>query len=864
MARLRPADLFRRLSTRGDHSTPTTNPTIASPSPQERCNSLPSPPRLPAIPSSPAASPKTVRKSTSLPRLRRRFLRSATPAIQESVKEERKDSLLSAQGGTQSILEGEAVSPASSIEPSTCHHSSRKSLEGLRKLPVLVLQQATPEVAEAEVRDVEPASVDTSLDPTPDEQRQFTPQSDSDLVTQSPSELPTTLSSPETEHRPSSTALERPVSIVSGTNAPLVAHLLDSPVLTDHPSLPTAAMVQRKIWVKRPDASATLVVIKEDDLVDDVREMILRKYANSLGKTFDAPDMTLSIVSRLEQGVVKNERVLGPEEQMCRTLDSYYPEGQTVHDALIINVPQRRTPRPSPKVYMHPNYHAIDDYRPLENGTDYFPPMPAFVPSTIPQTSGSHDSRSSQHHVPLAAQSETHPRSISILNTGQLPPLPSPGSTSRRHQHRPKYGRQPTASPTLIQPNSGVIGASAPNAGDPQARAPHRQSTRPRMDSSAAEQMNNAVPPPAPPLPTPPAPEAPPTNKNNSNPPTPSGMPNNANFMNLHAPQRRPRKTRKQTPEDRANSRGQGGKNDASAPSVSFALESAAVPPINVLIVEDNPINLKILEGLMKRLKVRWQTAMNGQIAVDKWMAGGFHLVLMDIQMPVMNGLQATKEIRRLERVNGIGVFGEVDDSLLGQQRSSFGNGEDKNGEGDEAASPANKGADDGKRTSTTDRLLVSESLFKSPVIIVALTASSLQSDRHEALAAGCNDFLTKPVNFVWLERKVKEWGCMQALIDYDGWRKWKDYAAEQEAKKSEAEKSKDREREEKDRIKAEKMAKLQEKQAKLKEEREKAAKKRTSLNLVEPIVHEEGVGGEEDVNMPTAMLKAGAECLKK
>jgi osomolarity two-component system response regulator SSK1 len=48
-------------------------------------------------------------------------------------------------------------------------------------------------------------------------------------------------------------------------------------------------------------------------------------------------------------------------------------------------------------------------------------------------------------------------------------------------------------------------------------------------------------------------------------------------------------------------------------------------------------------------------------------------------------------------------------------------------------------------------------------------------------LAAGCNDFLTKPVNFVWLERKVKEWGCMQALIDFDGWRKWKDFADKSE-----------------------------------------------------------------------------------
>lgn len=31
-------------------------------------------------------------------------------------------------------------------------------------------------------------------------------------------------------------------------------------------------------------------------------------------------------------------------------------------------------------------------------------------------------------------------------------------------------------------------------------------------------------------------------------------------------------------------------------------------------------------------------------------------------------------------------------------------------------------------------------------------------------------------MNFIWLERKVTEWGCMQALIDFDGWRKWKDF----------------------------------------------------------------------------------------
>lgn len=38
-----------------------------------------------------------------------------------------------------------------------------------------------------------------------------------------------------------------------------------------------------------------------------------------------------------------------------------------------------------------------------------------------------------------------------------------------------------------------------------------------------------------------------------------------------------------------------------------------------------------------------------------------------------------------------------------------------------------------------------------------------------------------QPVNFVWLERKVMEWGCMQALIDFDGWRKWKDFSQQDE-----------------------------------------------------------------------------------
>lgn len=115
---------------------------------------------------------------------------------------------------------------------------------------------------------------------------------------------------------------------------------------------------------------------------------------------------------------------------------------------------------------------------------------------------------------------------------------------------------------------------------------------------------------------------------------------------------------------------------------------------------------------------------MNGKEAVTKWRAGGFHLVLMDIQLPIMDGLQATREIRRLERVNSIGVF-------------SSGSSEAPNNRLEEYKNY-------GSSEINEDDKLGEKNMFKSPVIIVALTASSLQSDRHEALAAGCNDFLTK------------------------------------------------------------------------------------------------------------------------
>jgi hypothetical protein len=215
----------------------------------------------------------------------------------------------------------------------------------------------------------------------------------------------------------------------------------------------SANMLQRKIWVKRPGQSATLVSINEDDLVDDVRDIILRKYANSLGRTFDAPDVTLRIIPRdHNHRGSQGERILGPEEPISRTLDAYYPGGQLVDEALVIDVPQRRTPRHSPRVPQP--YYLADDLRPGESGTDYFPPMPA---------AGQH----SPHLPSTLAKANTVPggpnlpqaHSIAIMNTGQPPPLPSPSSRGPRHVHtaqvahgslRPKYVRTHTSSPPIV------------------------------------------------------------------------------------------------------------------------------------------------------------------------------------------------------------------------------------------------------------------------------------------------------------------------------------------------------------------------------------------------------------------------------
>ncbi len=108
-----------------------------------------------------------------------------------------------------------------------------------------------------------------------------------------------------------------------------------------------------------------------------------------------------------------------------------------------------------------------------------------------------------------------------------------------------------------------------------------------------------------------------------------------------------------------------------------------------VLLVEDNPINLEVAAEILRGFGCRVDTAVNGQEALDASADRRYDLVLMDCQMPVMDGCEATRAIRAC----------------------------------------AAEGAD-GAVPRTT---------------IVALTANALDTDRAACLAAGMDDFLTKP-----------------------------------------------------------------------------------------------------------------------
>ncbi len=120
--------------------------------------------------------------------------------------------------------------------------------------------------------------------------------------------------------------------------------------------------------------------------------------------------------------------------------------------------------------------------------------------------------------------------------------------------------------------------------------------------------------------------------------------------------------------------------------------------PLRILLAEDNLVNQKLALRLLQRMGYRADLAANGAEAIAALARQPYDLILMDMQMPEKDGLEATREIR----------------ATLSEE-----------------AQP----------------------------IIVALTANAMQGDRELCMAAGMNDYLSKPIQIPELVTMIKKWG---------------------------------------------------------------------------------------------------------
>ena len=123
---------------------------------------------------------------------------------------------------------------------------------------------------------------------------------------------------------------------------------------------------------------------------------------------------------------------------------------------------------------------------------------------------------------------------------------------------------------------------------------------------------------------------------------------------------------------------------------------------ISLLVAEDNPINQKVVSRQLKKMNLQSVTMVSeGQQVLDLLETQAFDVILMDCQMPNLDGLSATRRIRQLES------------------------------EGHYAQSP--------------------------PLIIIAMTANAMQGDAEKCIEAGMDAYLSKPVSVVGIKETIEQ-----------------------------------------------------------------------------------------------------------
>jgi PAS domain S-box-containing protein len=137
----------------------------------------------------------------------------------------------------------------------------------------------------------------------------------------------------------------------------------------------------------------------------------------------------------------------------------------------------------------------------------------------------------------------------------------------------------------------------------------------------------------------------------------------------------------------------------SAAPASSDTAQRFAHSTARILLAEDNPVNQQLALGILKKFGLRADAVANGAEAVAALALQPYDVVLMDVQMPVLDGLEAARQIR----------------------------------------DPAT-------------------ALLNHAVPIIAMTANAMQGDREQCLAAGMNDYVSKPVRPLALAEALAKW----------------------------------------------------------------------------------------------------------
>lgn len=134
-------------------------------------------------------------------------------------------------------------------------------------------------------------------------------------------------------------------------------------------------------------------------------------------------------------------------------------------------------------------------------------------------------------------------------------------------------------------------------------------------------------------------------------------------------------------------------------PIENIADSSANARQPVVLLVEDYKANILVAGTILENCGYLWESAENGKEAFDKFKHNKYDIILMDVQMPEMDGISTTKAIRQLETQEN-----------------------------------------------------------REPITIIGVTAYAENKDRDRCLAAGMNDFISKPFNIDNLQEKLHHW----------------------------------------------------------------------------------------------------------